>query len=90
MIAIQIGDRFYFNNYCVARGFTLPDYLIVTDITHDGKFVHAQYENHFIDTRPRMFAMENLWFDSNLNEKREDPSWIFLKAKDETMAQGSD
>ena len=82
-IDIKLGDKFYFNNYCVSRGFSLPDYLIVTDITNDGKFIHAQYENHYIDTRPRMFAFENLAFDSNLNANREDPSWIFLKAKEE-------
>lgn len=83
MTDISIGDKFYFNNYCVKRGFTLPDYLIVTDITKQGEFVTAQYENHFVDTRPRLFSKKNLLFDSNLNARREDPSWIFLKAKED-------
>lgn len=81
---IQLGDKFYFNNYCVSRGFSLPDYLIITDFTKDGRFAYAQYENHFVETRPRMFSVDNLVFDSNLNPQREDPSWIFLKAKEGT------
>ena len=80
---IQLGDKFYFNSYCVARGFSMPDYLIVSDIVNDGAYVYAQYENHAVDTRPRMFSTKNLTFDSNLNPKRADPSWIFLKVKEE-------
>ena len=86
MTDIQIGDKFYFNNYCASRGFSLPDYLIVTGMPQNGAYVEAQYENHFVDTRPRMFATKNLQFDSNLNPKREDPSWIFVKAENETLA----
>lgn len=77
---ILVGDKFYFNSYCVEKGFSLPDYLIVSDISKDGKYVTGQYENHTVDTRPRLFSIENLKFDSNLNPKRESPSWIFLKA----------
>lgn len=77
---ILVGDKFYFNSYCVERRFSLPDYLIVSDISKDGKYVTGQYENHTVDTRPRLFSIDNLKFDSNLNPKRENPSWIFLKA----------
>lgn len=80
MSEICIGDRFYFNNYGVQKGYTLPDYLIVKDITHEGSYVHAVYENHAIDTRERLFSSKNLEFDSNLNPKRENPGWIFVKA----------
>lgn len=80
---IQLGDKFYFNSYCVDRHMTLPDYLIVTAFKHNGAFVEAQYENHFVDTQPRTFAVQNLQFDSNLNPRREKPSWIFLKAIEE-------
>lgn len=81
MTDISIGDRFYFNNYCVQKGYSVPDYLIVTDILPSGDFVKAEYENHAVDTRPRLFSKKNLHFDSNLNPKRDDPSWIFTKAK---------
>lgn len=84
MSDICIGDRFYFNNYCVQKGLSLPDILMVKEITKDGEFVKAEYESHAVDQRPRLFAMKNLMFDSNLNPKRETPSWIFVKAvKDE-------
>lgn len=82
MSDICLGDKFYFNSYCVKHNFSIPDYMIVSDISKDGHFVSAQYENHAVDTRPRLFAKENLYFDSNLNPKREDPSWIFCKAKE--------
>lgn len=77
---ILIGDKFYFNSYCVMKHFSLPDYLIISGISKDGKYVTGQYENHAVDTRPRLFSIDNLKFDSNLNPKRENPSWIFLKA----------
>lgn len=82
---IQLGDKFYFNSYCVDRHMTLPDYLIVTAFKHNGAFVEAQYENHFVDTQPRTFAVQNLQFDSNLNPRREKPSWIFLKAIEDSQ-----
>lgn len=75
---IAIGDKFYFNSYCVDKKLTLPDYLIVQSISEDG-FVKAKYENHAVDTRSRLFSAKNLLFDSNLNPKRSDPSWIFTK-----------
>lgn len=83
MSDICIGDRFYFNNYCVQKGYSLPDFLVVTDIFKDGEFIKAEYESHAVDQRPRLFAMANLSFDSNLNPKRETPSWIFVKAVEE-------
>ena len=79
MSDICLGDKFYFNSYCVKRGFTMPDYLSVSDISKNGEFITGQYENHAVDTRPRLFAKKNLIFDSNLNPKRDDPSWIFVK-----------
>lgn len=79
MSDICIGDRFYFNNYCVQKGLSLPDILMVKEITKDGEFVKAEYESHAVDQRPRLFAIKNLEFDSNLNPKRETPSWIFVK-----------
>ena len=82
---IQLGDKFYFNSYCVDRHMTLPDYLIVTNFKYDGQFLEAQYENHYVDTNPRTFATKNLQFDSNLNPKREKPSWIFLKAIEDSQ-----
>ena len=81
MTDISIGDRFYFNNYCVQKGYNLPDYMVVSDIS--GEFVKAEYESHAVDTRPRLFAKKNLQFDSNLNPKRSDPSWIFTKVKED-------
>ena len=75
---ICLGDKFYFNNYCVQKHYTIPDYLIVTEIKDE--FITAEYENHGVDQRPRIFSKKNLVFDSNLNDRREDPSWIFLKA----------
>ena len=82
---IQLGDKFYFNSYCVDRHFTIPDYLIVTGFKYGGEFVEAQYENHYVDTNPRTFSVKNLKFDSNLNPKREKPSWIFLKAIEDSQ-----
>ena len=73
---ILIGSRFYHNNYSTARGYTLPDYLIVKDITKD--FVTATYENHYVYTKERVFSIKNLWEDSNLNPKNRDPEWIFV------------
>ena len=84
---ILVGDKFYFNNYCVQKGYTIPDYLLVTEISKDGNYVTAEYINHAVDTRPRLFAKKNLLFDSNLNPKREDPSWIFIE--NEALAQRS-
>lgn len=80
---ICLGDRFYFNNYCVKNKLSLPDFLVVTDISKDGEFIKAEYESHAVDQRPRLFAKKNLMFDSNLNPKRETPSWIFVKAMDD-------
>ena len=82
MADISIGDLFYFNNPGVSKGHCLPDYMRVTEISKCGSFVTAKYENHAVDTRPRLFSMKNLEFDSNLNPKRENPSWIFKKALD--------
>lgn len=79
---ICVGDMFYFNNPDVQRHLSIPDYLRVTEISKCGSFVTAVYENHMVDTRPRLFSIKNLFFDSNLNPKRENPSWIFLKAID--------
>lgn len=89
MSDICLGDRFYFNNYCVRKKLSLPDILVVSDISKEG-FITAEYESHAVDQRPRMFAKKNLLFDSNLNPKRQDPAWIFIKAQDETVAQRSD
>lgn len=82
---ICVGDKFYFNSYCVQRGFSIPDYLEVSEISKDGEFITGQYVNHAVDTRPRLFAKRNLLFDSNLNPKRENPGWIFTKVKEETQ-----
>ena len=75
---ISVGSKFYHNNYTTAHGLSLPDYLIVTDI-HNG-FVTAKYENHYVYTKERVFGFENLWQESNLNPKVEDPEWIFVNA----------
>jgi len=84
---ILIGDMFYFNNFGVRNGHCIPDYMRVTEISKCGSFITAVYENHAVDNRPRLFSKKNLMFDSNLNPKRENPSWIFTKAlNDASMA----
>lgn len=95
MLDIFVGDRFYFNSYGAANGQIVPDFLIVENISSDGMFVTARYENRAVDRRKRLFARDNLVFDSNLNPRRDDPTWIFVRAKGEkdgtsTVAQGSD
>lgn len=75
---ILVGDRFYHNNFSTRMGHSLPDYLIVTDVGKE--FITAKYENHYINTNDRLFAIKFLYDDSNLNPKAKDPTWVFVKA----------
>ena len=84
---ICIGDMFYFNSPGIEKGHCLPDYMRVTEISKCGYFVTAVYEARAVETRPRLFSMKNLQYDSNLNPNRSNPSWIFKKAlTDASMA----
>ena len=74
---ICVGDKFYYNNYTVAKKLSLPDYLIVVDVKDN--FVTAKYENHYVYTKERKFSKDVLQYDSNLNPYANDPDWIFLK-----------
>lgn len=74
---IYLGDRFYYNSHTVSKGLTIPDYFIVTKVS--GDIVVAKPENRYIDTRERLFSIDNLWLDSNLNPHASNPSWIFVK-----------
>lgn len=74
---ISIGDKFYHDNYSTHQGQALPDYLIVQEIK-DG-FVTATYENHYVYTKERVFSLNNLWSDSNLNPHQKKPEWVFLR-----------
>ena len=79
--AIQVGDRFYFNNPCVRKKLTLPDYLIVTEVAGTkggtGFYFSAKYENRAIDRKERHFS-DVILRDSNRNPNNQDPSWIFV------------
>lgn len=88
---ICLGDVFYFDTDGVRRGLSVPDYMKVSKISEDGKFVTAKYEARTVAINDRLFSYQNLWFDSNLNPKREKPNWIFVKGLEAnaSMAQGS-
>lgn len=73
---VQIGDRFYHNNYSTRKGHALPDYLIIKEIK-DG-FITATYLNHYVYTKERVFS-DAILNDSNLNPKETNPQWIFSK-----------
>ena len=73
---IEIGDKFYHNNYSTKYGQSLPDYLIVID--KNKGFVTAKYENHFVYTNERLFDETNLFADSNLNPGNKNPEWVFI------------
>ena len=73
-LPVEIGDRFYYNNYCVKNGFSLPDYVIVKDIRQSKEcsnlyFITGKYERHFVNTNDRIFS--SAIFD--------DPDWVVVK-----------
>lgn len=76
------GDKFYFNNVCVKKKASLPDYLIITGLIpmrdSDNFYIQAKYENHMIGTCERLLS-NTILHDSNLNPDAEDPDWIFVK-----------
>ena len=80
---ISIGDKFYYNNFSVRNGHSLPDYLIVTKLVNDisGKLVwiEAKWENHGVYTKERLLS-SSILDDSNLNPNEKNPGWLFLKA----------
>ena len=67
---IYEGQRFYRNTKDVANGVNLPDYLIIKKIIRhrDGSLwlIRAEYENHHVGERYKMFNVEIL-LSSNLN-----------------------
>lgn len=77
---LQAGQRFYHNNYSTAKGHSLPDYLIIKRLKKhsNGYYIEAEYENHSIYTKERVFAAENLLPFSSLNPDCENPEWIFV------------
>lgn len=77
---LQAGQRFYHNNYGTAKGHCLPDYLIIQRLKKhsNGYYIEAEYENHAVYTKERLFAAENLLPFSSLNPDCEKPEWIFV------------
>lgn len=77
---LQGGQRFYHNNYSTAKGHSIPDYLVIRRLKKykNGYFIEAEYENHSIYTKERLFAAENLLPFSSLNPDCENPEWIFV------------
>lgn len=77
---LQAGQRFYHNNYNTAKGHCLPDYLVIQRLKKhsNGYYIEAEYENHSIYTKERLFAAENLLPFSSLNPDCKNPEWIFV------------
>ena len=77
---LQAGQRFYHNNYSTSKGHSLPDYLVIRRLKKysNGYYIEAEYENHSIYTKERLFAAENLLPFSSLNSDCENPEWIFV------------
>lgn len=73
---IYVGDRFYYNNYGVQKGHTLPDYMKVLEVNRN--FIKVKYEARSIGTKERLMSLDNVWFASNRNPKCECPTWIFV------------
>ena len=71
---IAVGDRIYYENYCVKKGFSLPDYLLVTDVkpmkeNPNMRFITAHYERHTVGTSDRVLSSNILL----------DPNWKIVK-----------
>lgn len=77
---LQAGQRFYHNNYSTTKGHCLPDYLVIQRLKkhENGYYIEAEYENHSIYTKERLFAAENILPFSSLNPNCENPEWIFV------------
>lgn len=78
--SINVGDRFYCNNYSVKNGQALPDFMKVKSVTRD--FIVAKCEARSVGNRDRVFSRINLWNVSNKNPMCIDPVWIFKDDRD--------
>lgn len=80
---LKVGDKFYQNYPLVRKGVDLPETMRVTDISDDGFYFRAKYENRAVHNLERTFSSIML-YDSNLNPDCKEPGWIFNSQKLQT------
>ena len=76
---IYPGDVFYHNNFCVAKRMAIPDYMIVQEVNDKDGLVIATFKNHCVETKERVFLLNDLLERSNLNPFAKTYEWIFSK-----------